>query len=88
MRPISFWGTDSPLILLSQAEPISDDLPDFPTRSASLTLSNRNYLVHGSLFLVAEYFEKQRWNGEKQPFEEYPPPADENPPKDTLVLCL
>ena len=41
--------------------------------------------LRDSLLLVTEDFEKQCWAGKEKPFDENPPPADQQPPDNPVV---
>ena len=52
---------------------------------AVLAYADGLHVVDDPLLFVAEDLEEQGGNGEAQPFDREPPPADEDPPEDAVM---
>ena len=59
-----------------------------PLMTAGLTDSNAVDCIDDFLLLRFEYLDDQSGQGEEQPLDRYPPPADEDPPRAAVALVF
>lgn len=59
-----------------------------PLMTAGLTYSNAVDCIDDFLLLRLEYLDDQSGQGEEQPLDRYPPPADEDPPRAAVALVF
>ena len=61
---------------------------NFPTIPTSLAYGDRFILVDRLLLFISKKLKNQRRDRKVKPFDRDPPPADEKPPENAVVLIL